>query len=84
MLGLDIWTALGILALVCLIVSFVIGKNAIWGGLTMGIIVALIVGLINLIMGNGFKWVLLKKILIIAVLAGGFFEVVGRLSKKKQ
>jgi hypothetical protein len=84
MLGLDIWTALGILALVCLIVSFVIGKNAIWGGLTMGIIVALIVGVINLIMGNGFKWVLLKKILIIAVLAGGFFEVVGRLSKKKQ
>ncbi len=84
MFGLDIWTIFGILAIICLVVSFVIGKNAIWGGLTLGIVLALIIGIINLIMGNGFNWQLLKKVLIITVLAGAIFETIGRLSKKKR
>ena len=84
MFGLDIWTVLGIVAIISLIISFFIGKNAIWGGLTLGIIVALIVGIINWIAGNSFNWEILKKILIVAVLAGVFFEVLGRLSKKKR
>jgi len=84
MFGLDIWTILGIAAIICLIISFFIGKNAIWGGLTMGIIVGLIVAIIYWIAGNGFNWELLKKILTVAILAGAFFEVVERLSKKKR
>lgn len=82
MFGLEIWNVLGILAVICLVVSFSIGKNAIWGALTMGIFLAIIVGIINLIMGNGFNWLLLKKILTIAVLAGVFFEIIGRFSKQ--
>lgn len=84
MFGLDIWTVLGIAAIICLVISFFIGKNAIWGGLTIGIIIGLIVGIINWIAGNGFNLELVKKILTVAILAGVFFEFLGRLSKKKR
>jgi len=84
MFGLEPWTILGIIAILCLLISFFIGKNAIWGGLTLGIIVGLMVGIISWIIGSGFNWTLLRKILIVAVLAGALFEIVGRLSKQSR
>jgi hypothetical protein len=71
----DLWNILGIIAIICLLASFSIGKNAIWGTLTVGAILGLIVCLII-----GFKWELYKKILIVSVFVGVVFEVVGRLA----
>lgn len=79
-MSLAIWSTLGIIAIIILIITFFIGKNSVWGTLTFGIVIALIVGIINIIRGTGFGWELSKKILIISILAGAFFEVLGRLT----
>ncbi len=81
MFWLNIWDVLGIVAILSLIVSFGIGKNAIWGGISLGIVICLVLLVINLISGNGLNWLLYKKVLIICTLAGALFEVIGRLSK---
>jgi hypothetical protein len=68
---------LAIVAIVSLIISFFIGKNAIWGTFTLGIVVAVIV--LFIFKNNGFNWLLFKQVLIISVLVGAFFELIGRL-----
>ncbi len=83
MFDLNLWNALGIIAIICLVASFFIGKNAIWGGLTLGIVISVVALIVNLIIGNGFKSTLYKDILTVSVLAGALFEFIGRLSKPK-
>ena len=83
MFGLEIWTLLGILAVICLLISFAIGKNSIWGTFTLGIAICIIVAVVNLITGNGFNFPLLKKIIVVSVLIGGLFEFAGRIFKKR-
>lgn len=78
MFGLNIWDILAIIAIISLIVSFGIGRNAIWGGISIGIIIYLVILVINLISGDGFNWILYKKVLITYVLAGALFEIIGR------
>jgi hypothetical protein len=76
------WNMLGLIAILLLIVSFFIGKNSIWGGLTMGIILCVIFGIIALIVNGSINWGILKDILITVILLGRVFEIVGRLAKK--
>lgn len=78
---LTLWNILGIIAIICLLASFAIGKNSIWGTLTLGIIISVIVFIVNLIIGNDFNWELYKIILSSAILIGALFEIVGRLAK---
>ena len=77
------WDILGIIALIGLIASFFIGKNAIWGALSIAVIVCVVIAVINLISGNHLNWELYKKIAITLVLIGSIFELLGRLAKKK-
>ncbi|MEP7375172.1 MAG: hypothetical protein ABI675_17365 [Chitinophagaceae bacterium] len=85
MFRLNSWDILGIIAIVCLILSsFSIGRKAIWGGLTIGVIAGLIIGVISLIVGNGFNWWLVKNVIIVAILVGAFFEIFGWLATKKK
>ena len=75
----NIWDILGIVAIVCLFVSFGIGKNAIWGALTIAAVVGLIASIFR-----GFEWEFYKKVLIIGTLVGTLFEIPYRLSGKKK
>jgi len=69
----DIWNILGIIAILCLLASFKIGRNAIWGTLTVGAIGGLIYCLFS-------DFSSFKKILIVSVFIGLFFELLGRLA----
>lgn len=69
----NVWNILGIVAIVCLLATFKIGRNAIWGSLTIGAIG----GLIYCLFADFSPY---KKILIVSVLAGAFFELIGRLT----
>jgi hypothetical protein len=77
------WNILGTIAIIALVLSFFIGKNAIWGGLTLGAIIGVIVTLISFFIGDGFNRTLVKEIAIVSVLLGAVFEIIGRLSKKR-
>jgi len=80
MFGFNIWEILGILAIICLLISFSIGKKAIWGALTLGILVCIAIGFASLFKGTQFfNWILFRKIAIISTLAGAFLELLGRL-----
>lgn len=74
----NIWDILGIAAIVCLIISFKIGRNAIWGAFTLAIIVGLVISIFR-----GFEWSFYKKVLIIGVLTGALFELLYRLFRKQ-
>ena len=78
----NVWDILAVIAGISLVISFFMGKNAIWGTLTLGIIVAVIVAFI--FKESGFNWQLFKKVIIISILIGAFFELLGRLSKSKK
>ena len=79
--GMDIWNILGIVSIVSLII-FYGTRNAVWLIFSFGIIIALITGLTYLIKGDGFNWMLFKKIIIVATLLGLFVEITGRLINK--
>ena len=59
-----------------LLIIFWGGRNAVWGGATLGVIVGLIVAVVS---GD---WGLLALIFAIGTFAGTFFELIGRLSKR--
>ena len=81
LLGMDIWNILGILSIISLII-FYGTRNAVWLIFSFGIIIALITGLTYAIKGDGFNWMLFKKIIIVGTLLGLLVEIAGRLTKK--
>lgn len=82
MFGLTIWDLLGIMSIICLLVSFSIGKNAIWGGLTLGALISLIILLIDFFGIGKAQWTF--KPMIIGTLAGTFFELLFIITKLRQ
>ena len=80
---LSIWNILGLIAILALIIFFSNGKNAVWGGLTIGTIIGVIIGLYYLFTSKGFDWIILKKCAIIGTLVGLIAEIIGRISKRK-
>ena len=72
------WISLSIIAVVLLILFFSKGPNAIWGGLTIG----LLVGIVMAIVGAGFNWFTIGKATVIGTLVGGAAEVLGLVSDK--
>ena len=66
-----------------LIAFFSKAKNAVWGGLSIGVVVGIILGLVYVFKGSGFNWKLFKKALIVGVLLGGFAELIALIKKKK-
>ncbi len=78
-----IWVILGIISLVLLTIYWK-NRNAVWGGLTAGIIIALIIALVFLFKGNGFNWYVLIKGAIIGTIAGVLAELLGVLGKKNK
>jgi len=75
-----IWTILTIISGILLILYFSSGRNSVWGGLTLGIIIGLIAVLIFVFRGNGFDWYIIGEAAIIGTLAGFIADLLGRLS----
>jgi thiamine transporter ThiT len=72
------WISLSIIAIVLLVLFFPKGPNAIWGGLTIG----LLVGIVMAIVGTGFNWFTIGKATIIGTLVGGAADLLGLVSDK--
>ena len=80
---LSTWNILGIVAIISLIIFFAKGKNAIWGGLAIGIFAGLIIALVKLTGGKEFEWLIVKKAVIIGTLTGVISEVLFKLTRRK-
>jgi hypothetical protein len=81
-----IWGLLTIIAVIALIV-FWRGPNSVWGGLTGGLIVGLIIAIIKYFGGNGFSFYIVGKGIVLGAVLGLGAEMLSKLSgilKKKK
>ncbi|MCA0382265.1 MAG: hypothetical protein LCH58_08900 [Bacteroidetes bacterium] len=84
LLTLSVWNTLGIIAVIALVISFFKAKNAVWGTATLGLVVALIIGIIGWLKNSKFNWEGFKQVMIIAILVGVIFELLSMVSKRKK
>jgi len=85
MINFDIWIVLGIITVILLIIYWK-KRNAVWGGLTIGIILGLIVAIFYFFKGNEFSWFIIGKGAILGTMIGFVVELLGKTSsffKKK-
>lgn len=75
------WKVLGGIAIILLIIYFHRRRNAVWGGLTMGAIVGLIIAVFLAFMGKGFDWHIIVKATTVGIMAGFIAELLGDVSK---
>jgi MFS superfamily sulfate permease-like transporter len=78
---LEIWNILGLLATIALII-FWRRRNAVWGGLFIGIVLGLVIAIIYTIMGNGFNWSIIGKVTVSGTLIGLIAELLGIFSDR--
>ncbi|KKT29267.1 hypothetical protein A3G55_02795 [Candidatus Giovannonibacteria bacterium RIFCSPLOWO2_12_FULL_44_25] len=71
----NIWIILGIVSIILLAVYFRRGRNALWGGLTAGVIIGFIIALFS-----GFNWYIVGKGAISGTMVGFVTELLGTLS----
>jgi gas vesicle protein len=76
-----IWYILGVSSIILLII-YSKNRNAVWGGLTAGVVIGLIVALFFLIKGSGFIWNIIVKGAIIGTIAGFTAELLGKIGDK--
>ena len=72
----DIWTIIGIVVVILLII-FWRGRNAIWGGLTLGIIIGFIITIFN---ENSFDWSIVVRGAVLGAIIGFVAELLGKFS----
>ena len=69
------WTVLTIVAIGFLIIYWG-GRNAVWGGATLGFVVGLVVAVIALLSQEGFKFLIVGKGFVIGALIGTVCELI--------
>jgi len=79
MINLEIWVILGIISVV-LLMFFGRTRNAVWGGLTLGIIIGFIIIVVFVFKGNGFDWFIIAKSAIVGTILGFIVELLGKAS----
>ena len=77
--SINIWTILGVIAIILLII-FWKKRNAVWGGLTIGIVIGAIIAVVHLIKGSGFSWFIVGKGAVLGTIAGSAAELLGMIS----
>jgi hypothetical protein len=77
-----IWTILGLISAVMLVITFFKANNAVWGGLTISIVLGFILGLIYMLLGKGFDWSFIYKAAIIGIIIGFLSELLGIIGDK--
>lgn len=78
-----IWTGLGILALAFLLI-FAKGRNAVWGGCTIGAVLGLIAAGVGRFLHGTFSWVIVGRVTICFVLLGAILEVTSKVSARRR
>jgi len=81
-----IWKIFGAITIVLLVVYWK-RRNAVWGGLTIGVIIGLIVAIFYFFKGSGFDWFIIGKGAILGTMIGFVAELLGKISdfiKKKK
>ena len=78
------WNILGVVAIILIFFFFSKGKNAVRGGLSIGLVIGIILGLVYVFKGDGFNWNLFKKSIIVGTLLGGLAELVAMINKQKR
>jgi membrane protein implicated in regulation of membrane protease activity len=73
---LNIWTILGVVSLI-LLALYWNRRNAVWGGLTIGIIVGLVIALFS-----NFDWWIVGKSAVSGTIIGFGAELLGKMSDK--
>ncbi len=81
MLNINTWIIFGIVS-VALLIIFWLKRNAVWGGLMIGIAVGIIITLFYLFKGNKFDWFILGKGAIVGIILGFIAELLGKISDK--
>ena len=76
------WIIVGLISLVLLLVTFFGERNAVWGGLTFGVLMGLIVALVYFYTGRGFEWLTIYKGAVIGVIVGFFAELLPTILKR--
>jgi hypothetical protein len=75
------WKVLGVIAAILLIINFRKGQNSVWGGLSLGVIVGLIIAVVLAFMGNGFNWLVILKTITIGTIVGFLADLLGKVPK---
>jgi hypothetical protein len=78
-----VWIVLGIVAVAALAWFFQQGKNAVWGGLMMGIVGGLIAAFCYRD-ASGFPWSVVGKWIVVCVLLGVAAELLALAGKRKE
>ena len=73
-MGNNIWIILGIASIILLAVYFRRGRNALWGGFTIGVLIGSLIALFS-----GFKWDIIGKGAIVGTMIGFIAELLGKL-----
>lgn len=76
-----LWIILEISTVILLIIYFFKGRNAVWGGLMIGVVIGFVTSTILAIAGNGFNWFIILKISIVVTLVGFITELLPIISK---
>lgn len=79
MVNFHIWTIFGVISIVLLII-FWRKRNAVWGGLTLGISVGFIIAIFYLLKGTGFNWFIIGKAAVLGTMLGFVAELLGKVS----
>lgn len=77
-----IWIIFGSISILLLVIYFFRGKNALWGGLTLGAIVGIVLAIIYLFLGHGFIWLIIAKAAIVGTILGFLSEIFGIVGDK--
>ncbi len=77
------WLA-GAVATVILLIVYWKSKNAVWGGLSYGIVFGLIWAIGTALFGDGFNFSYVGKAIVVGVIIGFLAEMLGKFSKSKK
>lgn len=73
-----IWWILAAVAAILLAIYFFNGRNAIWGGMTSGLLIGAAVAAFFMVRGDGFDLSLIGKGAVVGTLVGFVAELIGR------
>lgn len=73
------WAVFGVIAIV-LLLFYWRTRNAVWGGLTIGLIVGIAISFVSIFQGVNFDWHILGKSAVIGTVSGFVAELLGKLS----
>ena len=78
------WNIIGVLAIVVLLLSFKKGRNSVWGGFTLGLILGSLIAIIYYFKMDTFRWSIIKNTVAVCVVAGFLFDILYRLLSGKE